>query len=112
MDRKVKIRITVDESPIFGPGKANLLDAIREEGSISAGARKIGMSYRRAWMLIDSINKNAKEKIIETFPGGRGGGGAYITNAGKKLLATYRNMENKSSKAIEKEKLLLYTFFK
>ncbi len=111
MKKNIKIRITIDNSPIFGPGKVKLLEAIDSEGSISAGARKIGMSYRRAWILVDAINAHLKNKAVETAPGGKGGGGASITSIGRKVIKLYREMELKASDSIKKEKELFSSYF-
>ena len=81
-----------------------MLEAIKEQGSISAAARKLGMSYRRAWMLTDSMNNNFKRPLIKSKLGGKGGGGAKITFEGKKVIALYRQMEKQAQSSIEKEK--------
>ena len=98
------IRINLGTKPIFGHGKAALLEAIKEQGSISAAARKLGMSYRRAWMLTNSMNNNFKRPLIKSKLGGKGGGGAKITLEGKKVIALYRQMEKQAQSSIEKKK--------
>ena len=70
-----RLRILVGQATALGPGKANLLEAINETGSISAAARQMGMSYRRAWNLVHSMNKDFVGTVIETNSGGKGGGG-------------------------------------
>ncbi len=107
----IKIRINIDNAPIFGPGKVQLLESIDIEGSISAAARTIGMSYRRAWILVEAINKYSKKKVVETHPGGKGGGGAIITKSGKDIIKLYRHMEVKASNSINKEKVLFEKYF-
>ncbi|GAA0283886.1 LysR family transcriptional regulator [Alteraurantiacibacter aestuarii] len=91
MDRlKLKIQLLCADQIAIGPGKADLLDAIRDTGSISAAARALGMSYRRAWQLVDVMNRCFAEKLVETQPGGGGSAGARLTDAGTQMLAAYR----------------------
>ena len=73
--KEVSLRVNLGTKPIFGHGKAKLLEAIDKYGSISAAARNINMSYRRAWLLTDSMNKNFILPLIESSLGGKGGGG-------------------------------------
>ncbi len=87
----------------MGPGKADLLEAIARHGSISAAAREMRMSYRRAWMLVDALNHSFAQPLIETATGGAGGGGASITDAGRKVLTRYRAMESKAAAAIRSQ---------
>ena len=91
--RKLRLRILFGPEIAVGPGKIALLDAIAETGSISAAARRLGMSYRRAWLLIDTMNRCFREPVIETASGGKGGGGARITAIGEEVLRRYRIME-------------------
>ena len=91
--RKLRLRILFGPEIAVGPGKVALLDAIAETGSISAAARALGMSYRRAWLLIDTMNRCFREPVIETASGGKGGGGARITALGEDVLRRYRAME-------------------
>jgi len=79
----------------MGPGKADLLDAIRSYGSISAAARALGMSYRRAWLLVDAMNRCWREQVVVTVPGSAHGGGARITQFGEKILALYRALQSR-----------------
>ncbi len=102
--QKVKIRITFGTAPIFGPGKALLLENIKETGSISAGARKIGMSYRRAWLLVNSMNHNFSKPLVSLSTGGKGGGGATLTKQGEKVLSLYRKMERDALCSLHKDK--------
>ena len=74
----------------MGPGKAALLQAIGRTGSISAAGRELGMSYRRAWLLVDTMNRCFRDPLIETRPGGGDGAGARLTPGGKAALASYR----------------------
>ena len=84
----------------MGPGKAELIARIGHTGSISAAARAMGMSYRRAWQLVDALNKDYREPVIATAIGGTRGGGAKVTPFGKRLVARFRAMEKKASEAI------------
>jgi molybdate transport system regulatory protein len=87
----------------MGPGKADLLEAIARHGSISAAAREMKMSYRRAWILMDSLNHSFGQTVVETATGGQGGGGASVTEAGREILRRYRRMESKAAASIENE---------
>lgn len=89
---KTRIRILFGSAFAIGPGKADLLQAIAQTGSISAAARSMGMSYRRAWLLIDTMNQCFREPVVDTATGGKGGGGARITASGLKVLRCYREM--------------------
>lgn len=77
----------------MGPGKADLLDAIRQTGSISAAGRTLGMSYRRTWLLVDAMNRCWRERLVEAVPGGGRNRGAHVTAAGETVLAAYRSMQ-------------------
>ncbi len=90
---KTRIRILFGSAFAIGPGKADLLQAIAQTGSISAAARSLGMSYRRAWLLIDTMNQCFREPVVDTATGGKGGGGARITPSGVTVLRRYREME-------------------
>lgn len=75
---------------MFGPGKADLLEAIAAEGSISAAGRRMGMSYKRAWSLVEAMNAGFAEPLVQSARGGAQGGGAGLTEAGERVLAAYR----------------------
>lgn len=90
---KLKIQLYCGNEIAMGPGKADLLDAIVHEGSISAAARKMDMSYRRAWLLVDAMNRCWREPLVETSPGSAKGGGAKVTASGKAVLAHYRSLQ-------------------
>ena len=85
----------------IGPGKIALLEAIGREGSISAAARTLGMSYRRAWELVDSLNALVGTPVVAAATGGAGGGGARLTAAGERLVAEYREIERVARSATE-----------
>jgi molybdate transport system regulatory protein len=96
----LSLRIDLPEGRI-GPGKIALLEAIGREGSISAAGRALGMSYRRAWELVDSLNTVMGAPVVAASPGGRRGGGAALTEAGVKLVADYRAIERAAHRAAE-----------
>ena len=110
MKNNLSLRINLGTKPIFGHGKASLLEAIEKTGSISGAARYLGMSYRRAWMLADSMNSNFQKPLVKSQLGGIGGGGAKITVEGKKVLDLYRKMEKKAASSIKSEKLIFKKF--
>ena len=87
-------------APAMGPGKAELVERIAETGSISAAARAMGMSYRRAWQLVEALNRDYRERVIDTATGGKRGGGAQVTRFGREIVAHFRAMEEKASAAI------------
>jgi molybdate transport system regulatory protein len=89
---KIKIQIYCGDEIAMGPGKADLLDSIMREGSISAAGRALGMSYRRTWLLVDMMNRCWNQPLVETAAGGSHGGGARVTDLGKSVLAQYRSL--------------------
>ena len=90
---KIKLQLFCGDEIAMGPGKADLLDAIRAHGSISAAGRAMGMSYRRAWLLVDAMNRCWREKLVDTVPGGGRERGAQVTPAGDAILSAYRAMQ-------------------
>jgi molybdate transport system regulatory protein len=100
---QLKIRVMAGSIIAFGPGKATLLAAIERSGSISAAAREMGMSYRRAWLLVDEMNRSFREHLVATATGGAGGGGAHVTQFGQDVLSRYRKMEDKAVAAVAEE---------
>jgi len=95
-----KIRILIGAVVAIGPGKADLLEAIGRTGSISAAAREMEMSYRRAWMLVDVMNASFAYPLVSTATGGQRGGGAQLTEFGADVLRRYRAMESKAAASI------------
>jgi len=98
-----QIRIMFRKAIAMGPGKADLLRAIETTGSISAAARKLGMSYRRAWLLVDTMNQCFKSPLVETLTGGQHGGGARVTELGQDVLRRYVEMEAKAAESVKDE---------
>ncbi|MDO8277536.1 MAG: LysR family transcriptional regulator [Burkholderiaceae bacterium] len=98
-----RLRIHRGEVIAIGPGKVSLLEAIDRTGSISAAGRELGMSYRRAWLLIDEINQSLKEPAVTTSAGGAHGGGTALTPVGQALIQHYRAAEATALKAATKE---------
>src|SRR5216110_2054596 len=94
------LRVLGRRAAALGPGKAELIERISETGSISAAARAMGMSYRRAWQLVEAMNRTYREPVIVTAIGGERGGGARVTSFGRRVLRLYRAMEGKASAAI------------
>ena len=94
------LRVAGHGAPAMGPGKAELIERIAQTGSISAAARAMGMSYRRAWQLVEALNQAYREPVVDTAVGGARGGGARVTPFGKRLVARFHAMEDKASAAI------------
>lgn len=95
----LRLRLRVGEDIALGPGKADLLEAIAATGSISSAAKSLGMSYRRAWLLVDTMNQCFKTPLVQAKTGGRSGGGAEITALGREALRHYRAMQKAADKA-------------
>lgn len=91
----VRPRIYLGESIAIGPGKIDLLRHVAEGRSISAAARAMGMTYKRAWLLIDSLNQGFGKPVVEAVSGGKGGGGAHLTPLGASLVTRYMALEAK-----------------
>ena len=94
MEYKIKSRIWIeaDGEILLGEGRVSLLKAIDETGSLSKGAKSLGMSYKKAWSLIDAVNSRAKTPVCNTTVGGKKGGGSQITAYGKTLIETYESI--------------------
>lgn len=97
------LRIDFDGDRALGPGKVRLLELVGETGSISAAGRAMGMSYRRAWLLVDALNGTFRDPVVATRGGGMGGGGASLTPSGTALVARYRTIEQAARAAVEAE---------
>ena len=90
---RLTLRIDFDQQRRLGPGKAQLLELIAEHGSISSASRAMGMSYRRAWKLVEELNFMFRERLVTAQTGGAGGGHAELTPSGREVLALYRALE-------------------
>lgn len=99
---RAQLRIMLGEEIAFGPGKADVLDAIQETGSISAAGKKLGMSYRRTWLLVDTMNRCFQQPLVDTAKGGAHGGGTQLTELGLQVLTQYRELQKEVSAITEK----------
>lgn len=105
---QLQLRVKLNANAAFGPGKAELLEHIAASGSISAAARKMRMSYKRAWQLVDDMNGYFRAPLVVTAAGGSAGGGATLTTTGTQVLAAYRALQKHASDAAKRE-LALFT---
>jgi len=96
---QLRLRVMQGGSVIFGPGRADLLALIQAHGSIAAAGRQMGMSYKRAWALVESMNTSFASPLVEAVKGGAGGGGAKLTPLGFDLLSAYRALEERCGRA-------------
>ena len=99
----LRIRVVFGSDGMLGPGKAELLARIRETGSIAAAGRAMGMSYKRAWLLVETLNATFAGPLVESSRGGAGHGGAALTETGAEVLAIYRRLQEKAEAATEPE---------
>ncbi|WP_429326310.1 winged helix-turn-helix domain-containing protein [Paraburkholderia sp. GAS348] len=97
------MRIRSGDAVALGPGKVELLEAVREYGSISAAARSLGMSYRRAWLLIDELNRSLKAPATHSEQGGQSGGGCTLTPVGENIIRLYRDVEVEAQRSCAKQ---------
>ena len=97
------LRVDFGEHGALGPGKTRLMELIAETGSISAAGRAMGMSYRRAWLLVDALNVAFREPLVAKQTGGSGGGGAVLTRLGRDVVARYRRIERRATAAGRKD---------
>jgi molybdate transport system regulatory protein len=105
----LSVRIDLDTEGRIGPGKIQLLENIRTCGSISAAGRAMHMSYKRAWDLVDEINRICRQAAVERQTGGKNGGGAVLTPFGVSLVSRYRKIERDAATAVRKELAALQT---
>ncbi|MGE0726303.1 MAG: winged helix-turn-helix domain-containing protein [Alphaproteobacteria bacterium] len=96
---RLTLRVDFGAHGALGPGKIRLLELIGEQGSISAAGRAMGMSYRRAWLLVESLNQAFRAPVVASRHGGSGGGGAALTPAGRELVRRYRRLESAAEAA-------------
>ena len=99
----LSVRIDLDAGGRIGPGKIELLESIDRNGSISAAGRAMEMSYKRAWDLVDEINRICRRAAVERQTGGKNGGGAVLTPFGRALVARYRKIERDAARVARKE---------
>ena len=93
------LRVVLGSDVAMGPGKAELLEGIAATGSIAAAGRRMGMSYRRAWLLVEAMNAMFARPLVAAAMGGAGGGGAVLTGEGQRILAAYRRLEAAAAQA-------------
>lgn len=98
-----RLRVVLKPDIALGPGKADILEGIRDTGSIAAAGRRLGMSYKRAWTLVEEMNRHFKVPLVETSKGGSGHGGATLTALGTEVLERYRRMEAHAEDAIARD---------
>ncbi|MEQ5835052.1 winged helix-turn-helix domain-containing protein [Marinobacter sp. NFXS9] len=105
---RFQLRLVSGKDVVIGPGKADLLDAIGRTGSISSATREMGLSYKKAWQLINTMNEHFAEPVITTVSGGSQRGGAELTDFGRQVLAQYRALQAKlaNEATVETEALL------
>ncbi len=107
---KLFIRVDFSAAHAMGPGMASLLDRIQAEGSIRAAATSMNMSYRKAWLLIQTMQEIFGDDVVTTSTGGTAGGGAALTPLGRKLLALYRRIERRAARAAASDLQRLSSF--
>ncbi len=100
---KISLRVMHGDSIAIGPGKADLLEGIRDTGSIAAAGRAMQMSYKRAWLLVDTMNACFKEPLVLTSKGGASRGGAELTALGEDVLKRFRAMQKTVEASVECE---------
>ncbi len=107
-----RLQVVLGPGIALGPGKADLLEAIADTGSISAAGRQLKMSYRRAWLLVEELNGSFQSALVAADKGGAHGGGARLTELGARVLKHFRSMERKTHKAIAADLRALATIAK
>jgi len=104
--KEIRLRcwIEIDGEKFFGPGPAELLELIGEVGSIANAAKKMGMSYKKAWDMVEELNTRGQKPFVISRKGGEKGGGAELTETGKKVILKYRNLTAKLNAIVENDK--------
>ncbi|MCB9426494.1 MAG: winged helix-turn-helix domain-containing protein [Flavobacteriales bacterium] len=105
MEYKIKSRIWIEagDNVLVGEGRIRLLKAIEETGSLSKAAKTLKMSYRKAWLLVDAINKTGEQPIVSSSIGGKNGGGTIVTGYGKEIIATFEKINQNCWKFLEQQ---------
>lgn len=98
---KIRCWIDIDGKKFFGPGRAQLLMMIDKNGSLSKAAKEMGMSYRKAWSMVEDMNLRGQQPYVELHKGGTKGGGAELTETGKKVLSTFLKMNDKITATVQ-----------
>ena len=104
---RLRCWIDIDGEKFFGPGPARLLELIEEEGSIAKAAKQMGMSYKKAWDIIDDLNSRGQKPYVTSRKGGKKGGGAELTETGKKVVSEYVTLTLTLNSIIEKKTKIL-----
>jgi len=102
-EMRFRLRVTAGDAIAIGPGKIALIEAIAKTGSITSAAKSLDMSYRRAWLLLDDLNRSLKKPAVDSAKGGRDGGGSQVTEAGMQLITLYREIEVTAARACRTE---------
>lgn len=100
---RLRLRLVFGDGAMLGPGKADLLELIGETGSIAEAGRRMKMSYKRAWTLVETMNAAFREPLVDSTRGGAQGGGARLTETGRTVLANYRKLEGRIAEAGDAE---------
>jgi molybdate transport system regulatory protein len=103
LDARFRLRINKGKDIAVGPGKVALLEAIVRTGSITGAAKELKMSYRRAWLLVDDMNRCFKKPVVETAAGGKQGGGTVVSSNGMEIIRLYRHIESSAARAAAKD---------
>jgi molybdate transport system regulatory protein len=98
----LRLRLRSGEDIALGPGKVDLLEAIAATGSISAAARQLGMSYRRAWLLVETMNRSFPSPLVRAKTGGNSGGGAEVTKLGRDAAKIYRDLQRSAELVVRR----------
>lgn len=112
LDARMRFRVQIKHAVAIGPGKADVLQAIAETGSIAEAGRRLGMSYQRVWSLVRAMNGDFVEPLVAKQRGGVAGGGAQLTPTGAQVLAIYRTIERDAERAVAKRLPQLLAFIR
>ena len=108
---RVRCWLDIDGVKHFGKGRAELLELILQSGSIAKAAKKMGMSYKKAWDMVIQMNEHGQKPYVVARKGGSAGGGAEVTDTGKKILSAYQKLNREIDKVIAKDKQILKNSF-